>query len=289
MSTPSRSRPLEIRPDTELFRAPVVAMLMPHYGPVEFGACQAFLMAPLHNRFVQVCLQAARTTSLLPYTFNMLLCDALDARDHGVRDPDGELVHATHMAMLHADIQPYALNWLDLLYAEMHKSGADLVSAVVPIKSPDGDTSTAVGKVSDPWHHRRLSAVEADALPTTFGTTDVNGGDPDAFLMANTGCFLADLRRPYWHDFAFGFQTRVFKDEAGHWKTQIRPEDWEMSRHLHLAGAKVCVTSRVPLMHLGGGEWPNHATLRLFASRASQAANENPESTPVVASLEAVA
>lgn len=283
--------PSIVAPDTTLIPNPVVGIVMPHYGTAEVAAVMAVMSAPQHNK-VNIAPIWARSSSLLPHTFNGLLCSALDARDHGIANGDGDdVVRLTHMVMLHSDIQPHALNWVDVLFSEMWKSGADLVSVVVPIKCATGETSTAVGKVSDPWYQHKLHFDDIDRLPITFGTEHVNGGDPDKYLMVNTGCFIADLRRPWWNDFAFGFQTRVVKGADGRWSSEIRPEDWEMSRHLHLAGAKVMATSRLPVVHLGGGEWPNNGYVRIAKAKQAKADAEAaarrgvvPASAPVLAS-----
>ena len=56
--------------------------------------------------------------------------------------------------MLHDDVVPEAF-WLDKLIAELELHSADVMSAVVPVKSGNGLTSTAVGDADD---------IDADTL-----------------------------------------------------------------------------------------------------------------------------
>jgi hypothetical protein len=188
--------------------------------------------------------------SLLPHSFNLLLAAALQLRDEG---------RCTHFAMLHSDVSVEA-GWLDLLYAEMVEHRADLVSAVVPIKLMEADppTSTAVGSKSDPWREpRKIRMSERADLPPTFGKEYVEAvHGKDAVLLVNTGCWLADLRKPHWDGFAFGYQTRMDRDRVtGQYLPRIIPEDWLMSYFLESAGAKVVATTRLTVAHHGDASW----------------------------------
>jgi hypothetical protein len=208
--------------------------------------------APPGERVELACDPRAFGSSLLPKTFNSLFCSAMDARDRG---------EATHFAMLHDDIWPD--NWfLNTLWREMQASGADLVSVVMPIKdAPWWRTSTAIGLVDDPWIvPRYIRAEDRQRLPTTFTADDVC--KPGELLLVNTGCWLADLRKPWWDEFceagAFGFETRVTRAEDGTRLSWIQPEDWRMSRFLGLRGAKLAATYAVRARHRGGCWWSNY-------------------------------
>jgi hypothetical protein len=237
---------------------PKVVIVQPQYGL----ACEQSMLA----RFsaidrnagepdrVQGVKQHVVGTSLLPHTFNVLLCIALDARDAG---------EVTHLAMLHSDIWP-AGPWVTQLWHEMRTHGADLVSAMVPIKEPGGmgRMSTAIGSESDQWGvlrniHQRDQAI----YPATFGPEHVCENE-DEVLLVNTGCWLADLRHPAWDSFesegGFNFRTRITRHpETGKRLAWCQPEDYLMSRHIQQHGARVMATWNVQLRHGGWAWWDN--------------------------------
>src|SRR4030067_2504580 len=62
--------------------------------------------------------------SVLIHVFNQLWVQALGGAERGL---------VTHFAMLHSDVGA-SPNWIDVLYDEMLKTGADVVSAVCAIK-----------------------------------------------------------------------------------------------------------------------------------------------------------
>lgn len=221
---------------------PSVALVTPHYGGVAMGLLNTLQYASLKG-LVRTTL--AVSNSVLPHAFNMLLGAALDERDRG---------KVTHLAMAHSDILAPP-GWLDTLWGEMQAHDADLVSAVVPIKEASTRTSTAIGRADDRWAVERcLHLEDRDALPDTFGPEHVCR--PGEVLLVNTGLFLADLRRPWWDEFAFTFHCRLRQTDAGR-VAETRPEDWELSHHLHDAGARVRATWKVHLGHEGIYRWSN--------------------------------
>lgn len=202
---------------------------------------------------LRVAVRAHASSSVLPNCFNELFSTALTMRDAG---------KVTHFAMCHSDIIAPP-GWLDALYAEMWSHGLDAVSAVVPIKGPTGRTSTAVGSESDRWRVNRCVYLKDRAtLPATFTARDVCRPGAGEVLLINTGLMLLDLRRPWWDDFAFQFHSRIKRTTRGDGATayvcEARSEDWEMSHHLHEAGAKYGATWRVRLRHEGLNRWPNY-------------------------------
>src|SRR5689334_17640784 len=78
--------------------------------------------------------------TLLPTNCNRMLCSALNARKYD------------WFAMLHDDIEPPPF-WVDILIDEAERYGADVVSAVVPIKDDSGATSTAIAKPDSDYGH----------------------------------------------------------------------------------------------------------------------------------------
>lgn len=189
--------------------------------------------------------------------FNHLWASALNTFE------DGE---ATHFAMLHSDIAPDK-GWLDILLSEMDDNNAPLVSALVPIKDSRGLTSTGLGNAKNPWGaHRRLTMREALNLSATFGYRELKeffsktGCVPDeSYLMFNTGCWAADLRREEFRAVNedgtlrawFDFPTRIARNKDGKWANDRESEDWFFSRKVCELGLKALVTRKVQLVHEG--------------------------------------
>lgn len=225
---------------------PRVVLVTPHYGAVSMGLHITLNKAVRDHSMIQAVREVQCSSSVLPHAFNGCLAAALDLRDQG---------HVTHMAMVHSDISA-APGWLDILWSEMWVGGLDLISAVVPIKGPSGRTSTAIGREDDPWCVSRcIYDGDRKRYPLTFTARDVCG--PGEILLVNTGLFLADLRRPWWDDFAFAFHGRIKKTPAGR-VPECRSEDWEMSHHLHKAGARYAATWKPKLFHEGSAKYPNY-------------------------------
>jgi len=217
-------------------------------GRPNVGAAQAFYQLA-SQRDVPL-IQFARNGSALGQNFNVLWSSALG-------NPK-----VTHFAMLHSDLIPSAW-WLDTLMDEMERTGADVISAVNAIKDTKGLSSTSVGYPDDEWDYRRITTTELQSLPVTFGIEDVpdsiRAGGRDV-LLVNTGCWLCDLRRPWWRDtddsgclkFHFTQDDRITYDEQqGKYVVEFAPEDWLFSRMCHAAGAKVLATTAVRTSHVG--------------------------------------
>jgi hypothetical protein len=141
--------------------------------------------------------------SMLGNCFNRLWAEALEYRDRG---------EITHFAMLHTDIAPVVF-WLDILVDECERLGADVVSAISPLKSAHGLTSCGIGDHKDrinPLFRFTLKELEEGILaknhpgiyggldiqtPDTFSSADT--GYPKHPLTVNTGCWIADLRKDW--------------------------------------------------------------------------------------------
>ena len=173
-----------------------------------------------------------------------------------------------YFVMLHSDVAP-AANWIDTLVSEMERTGADLISAVVPLKDPRGLTSTALSRPEDRWGaFRRLTVKELQMLPPTFDAADC--GFDGFVLLHNTGCWIADMRRPIFRTqegnrtvLDFNFPRQIVRDEMGY-RLDRESEDWAFSRKLFKLGAKTFATSAVRLSHMDGavpfpnwGNWGN--------------------------------
>jgi len=172
-----------------------------------------------------------------------------------------EKCEITHFAMLHADIAPQQ-HWLDALVAECDRLDAHVVSAVSPIKSAEGLTSTAID-IDGKWRQRRLVMQEIMRLPETFDIYDTIrlGVNPDHKpLLLNTGCWVADLRKSEWFEldadgyspFYFTFNHAIRKDPAtGQWTTMAESEDWWFSRRMAERNMTYYATRKVALEHFG--------------------------------------
>ncbi len=185
--------------------------------------------------------------SILPENFNAHLCSAVNMRD----DP-----FVTHFVMLHGDIEPQP-GWLDVLFDEYWASKADVLSAVVPIKTMKGITSTAIGErlPNGRPKHTKLTLADIHSLPETFGIEDTPW--PDKQLWINTGCMMFDCRAPWVTDFlrsgGFGFETWI-EERDGLFLSSAFSEDWRMSAWCAENGVKCKATRKVQLNH-----WGTHA------------------------------
>lgn len=174
--------------------------------------------------------------SALAHTFNMQLCRALNARKEGI----------THFAMIHSDVVPQPF-WLDILWNRMHEFGADMISAVIPIKNKTGLTSTGIEEPvegSNPfWRPKRLTLHEVyNNYPATFTHEKI---------LLNTGLMLIDITKP-WIDEGMWFEF-IDKIEKvnGEYVPLVQPEDWNWSRRAREKGAKLYATREVKVKHLG--------------------------------------
>lgn len=211
------------------------------------------------NRKIRV---ATRSSSLIPGSCNALWCAALNER---------ELYNLTWFAMLHADIEPEAF-WLDKLIDEAERHGADMLSAVVPIKDDRGLTSTAIAS-EDPtrqfcrltqrqvWHddfpetfdiHQCAEALES--LPGELRVAHV----PRVGLRLNTGCMIVRLDRP-WSDSGEVYFENLdwIERHQGQWRARDVSEDWRFSQRVQEAGGKLMATRVVAVKHKGLAEFPN--------------------------------
>jgi len=175
--------------------------------------------------------------SCLPRNFNELLCAALNARKDG----------ATHFCMLHSDIVPYGVGWLDVMLDEMERVEADVLSAVVPLRAANGMTSTALDEPVDGsdhhWRPRRLTMTEIHkSYEETFS---------DPLLLINTGLMLVDIRKDWVNDIWFTFEDIISRDAAGNFVALNVPEDWNFSRRAKQLGAKLWATRKVGVTHYG--------------------------------------
>lgn len=202
--------------------------------------------------------------------FNFVWAVALGMAERG---------EVSHFAMLHADIAPEG-PWIDTLLDECNRLDAHVVSAVSPIKSPQGLTSTAVD-IDGKWLQRRLTMHEVMRLPETFDVWDTVrlGVNPDQKpLLVNTGCWIADLRKPEWFEldsegktpFFFTFNHEIQRNAEGQWETRAESEDWWFSRRMAERGLKYAATRKVALHHYGIHGYGNNTAWGTMATDHAQ-------------------
>ncbi len=178
--------------------------------------------------------------------FNQLWTTALNTRSR---------VDWTDFAMIHSDVRPDGY-WLSTMLYEKRKHKADLLSVVLPIKTGDGYTSTAVHNRKT-GELRRLTMKEVMAVPhQTFDA--LGAGCPEGWeLLASTGLWVCDFTKPWVEKVWFEVRDRVTKNAAGFYGTETVSEDWAFSRVLNGMGLKVMATKAVPAGHWGAMEYRN--------------------------------
>lgn len=211
-------------------------------------ACKATLRAAYLQRGTDAPIIESQVlhTSLLANSFNQDWAMALALAARG---------QVTHFCMLHADVVPEP-GWLGKLLEEMERTEAQVLSAVVRIKSEDGSVSVAVDE-GDAWEPRRLTCQDLCELPETFSIDDC--GKPGDVLLVNTGCLLVDLRGGWAHETDddgclktyFTISDRIRPIDGGKYLVSVRPEDWNFSRMAAASGARVMATTCVTTSHRG--------------------------------------
>ena len=240
----------ERKPETDSYN---VMLAIPTYdGNVHYGAAQGLFRGSWKH---DVKIQPSNQTSLLASGVNRLWAAALNRADAG---------DITHLAVLHADIEPCD-GWIDVLIEEMEKKGVSFISAVSPLKDSRGITSTGIGEPGLAWSPiRRFAMKEIMGFPETFNAEDT--GNPDKVLLLNTGCWVADLRDPRFatknaNNEGVAFFTindrTVYTDNQ--WIYQVESEDWFFSRRLHELRIPMAATRKVSLLHHGSAAFSNNS------------------------------
>lgn len=178
------------------------------------------------------------SSSALCHNFNALWARALNTR---------EQYGWTHFAMLHADMATEIPYWLDTLVDELERSGADVLSAISPIKNGDGLTST--GFIDDHGNAARFSLAEVHSFPMTFGIEETS--HPTTRLLVNTGMWVCRFDSPWVEKIAFRTIDRIHKCTDGVYRVEFIPEDWLFSHQCSELGLKVKATRIVPVKHIG--------------------------------------
>ena len=216
---------------------------------------QVFLAIPTYldrienSNLILAVLNATEHHAIAPVTsstsanclgFNILWLKALSLRSAGF----------THFCMLHSDVVPEHF-FVDKMLSVMARTGADVLSAVIPIKDQKGLTSTAldepVGDWDPRWRKRRLTLREIHELEPTF-THDR--------LLLNTGLMLVDITKPWVDSIHFHFDDAII-EHRGERVAVASPEDWNFSMDARALGAKLYATREVRVMHAGQAMYSN--------------------------------
>ena len=182
-------------------------------------------------------------SSLLAYGFNILWCTALNGREKYGWD---------RFAMHHADISAGPF-WLDQLLEEQDRVGADVLSAVVPLKDSRGLTSTGLLNPNTA-QVQRFTMKEIYDLPVTFTAEDLQ---TTKTLAINTGLWVCDFSKPWVEKALFSVVDWIAKDADGNFEARALSEDWYFSQWCAKEGLKVAATRIVPVDHKGQVRFSN--------------------------------
>jgi len=206
-------------------------------------------------------------SSLLADAFNTHWKTALNLQLSGVP--------ITRFLMLHDDVVPED-DYATKLLTTLDRTGADLVSAVVPIKDRRALSSTAVDDPNDPWEvYKRLTMKEIGKLPEVFDEQDVAKlfkWPQPRHLLANTGCWVCDFTKPWRLHVHFNITSRIafqcadgrvvpteqyLPGAKGAFINQVMSEDWQFSRLLNQHGATLAFDRTIKLFHMGEAPYNN--------------------------------
>jgi GT2 family glycosyltransferase len=236
----------------EIKKGAVFLGTITHSGQLDFRMAQMFYA---HASMERALLTSVHQTSLLASGCNHLWCKALNNR---------KVADLRYFVLLHSDIVPE--QWfIDKLIRILEENDADLLSAIVPIKSPDGLTSTAISGPDDFTRLTRLTTKQInDPLwPETFDSVkaeyaleqlypefkfDNEGGN---HLLVNTGCMIARMDREWCNKVFFTINDRIIQQPGGAFINQVESEDWYFSRMVSELGGKVMATRAVKVEHIG--------------------------------------
>lgn len=248
---------------------PVRALIgIPYYESVRGNCINSWSIACKPPNSFSLQLSAG---GFLTYNFNWLWCLALNNRltcskcswKGSTRDKlcfkcGGPTEHnLTHFCMIHADVEPLTHNWLDAMIEELELAKAGVLSIVLPIKSLEGLTSTAIE--NELGMIRRFTMT--DILDIKELTFDANSaGFPNHRLLISSGLWVADFQQEWVHDttLAFRLEDGIEQLEDGSFKPVMLPEDWQFSRRVQDRGVRVVASTCVEANHWGISPFANN-------------------------------
>ncbi len=221
----------------------VAWLAIPNRGLIHPGAQNAVLQATRGDHIIHLDNVPGGS---LTHNFNMKWINCYNhAKEFGITD----------FVMIHDDMsfEPW---WLDTLIAERDRVGADVLSAAIAIKDQAGNTSTGL-RFPGTWSVRRLTMAEVFGLPETFSGADC--GDPERYLVLNTGCWIIRFDPEIWKAFP-GFQgaNKIwYYPDSDTMQAMFWSEDWEASSWFHEHGLKLFATRKIKIEHYGQAVFPN--------------------------------
>ena len=208
---------------------------VPTQGVVCSSTCSALLQTGCMPRSI-----AISSMSLLANNFNSLWALALNVRKE-----------FGYFVMLHHDVAPMGQGWLDTFVDVYDKSGADVLSCVIPIKDGRGLTTTGEADFAT-GEMFRYTMAEVMAKPETFEAS------PGKCLFINTGLWICRLDKPWAEKIRFEMIDRIIRNSKDEYQAKSLGEDWVFSSRLHQLGLKVMATRSIPIAHYGQTHWNNN-------------------------------
>jgi hypothetical protein len=234
-----------------------ICLTMPLYdGTLHIGAANGFFEFPSQQHEVY---RITSSGSLISLNCNTLLIETLNKQ---------ALRGYELFAMLHSDIEPEKY-WLDTLVNELYASGADFISAVVPVKWGNGTTSTAIAhpdSLTSVSCYITQSQINHPSFPVTFGIDEcvsalaelpigLRVAAPKTALLCNTGCMVCRLDRPWFQSRPpsvwFDERNAIASNEKNMCSRTSISEDQFFSLAITQQGGKVVATKAIKLTHWG--------------------------------------
>lgn len=247
---------------------------VPSSGMISESSAQASWNGSLHHRVYRIpsCLSGPNYNNCLIYALNECEQDRYDVHaqihaDLAVVENAEACKDCEGKGCLECGFEgqrPYRL-WMDVLYEEMTRTGADFISTPMAIKNGFLVTSCGIGNPENRWNPwRRFCANEFKQWPDTFTAADV--GYPDKYLIHNHALCMFNMKSKLWWETdeggciraMFNFTEDIRRDGAtGRWVRRQDSEDWAFSRRLWELGAKTVITSKIKTLHHGSMSFEN--------------------------------
>jgi hypothetical protein len=169
-----------------------------------------------------------RTGCFLCANRNDIWCQALNM------NPRPEL-----FLWLDADVIPTE-GFIDVLEAELRATGADMMSGVVAMKKPGGETSLAL---DGDLNHKTRRLLLSEVLGRGGTWTDPR-------VLVATGLVLVDFTKPWVEKVSYSTEDAIVK-VGDRFVTVNDSEDYRWCRQVRALGGSIWVTRKVGTAHVG--------------------------------------